>query len=64
MAFGTQIRTWFGGRRHGGDLRVMRAPDHGLWQGSSVFGEARRLDGVCPYLAVHCARDGLRGPPA
>jgi branched-chain amino acid aminotransferase len=64
MAFGTQIRTWFGGCRHGGDLHVMRAPDHGLWQGSSVFDGARRFDGVCPDLAAHCARDGLRGPPA
>ncbi len=64
MAFGTQIRTWFEGRRHGGDLRVMPASDHGMLQGSSVFDGARRFDGVCPDLAAHCARDGLRGPPA
>jgi branched-chain amino acid aminotransferase len=64
MAFGTQNCIWFEGRRHEGDLRVMRASDHGLWQGSSVFDGARRFYGVCPDLAVHGARDGLRGPSA
>lgn len=56
MAFGTQIRTWFEGRWHDGDLHVMRAADHGMWQGSSVFDGARWFDGVCPDLAAHCAR--------
>lgn len=56
MAFGTQIRTWFEGRWHDADLHVMRASDHGMWQGSSVFDGARWLDGVCPDLAAHCAR--------
>ena len=56
MAFGTQIRTWFEGRWHDGDLPVMRAADHGMWQGSSVFDGARWFDGVCPDLAAHCAR--------
>ena len=56
MAFGTQIRTWFEGRWHEGDLPVMRASDHGMWQGSSVFDGARWFDGVCPDLAAHCAR--------
>jgi len=56
MAFGTQIRTWFEGRWHEGDLHVMRAADHGMWQGSSVFDGARWFDGVCPDLAAHCAR--------
>jgi branched-chain amino acid aminotransferase len=56
MAFGTQIRTWFEGRWHDGDLPVMRASDHGMWQGSSVFDGARWFDGVCPDLAAHCAR--------
>ena len=56
MAFGTQIRTWFEGRWHEGDLHVMRASDHGMWQGSSVFDGARWFDGVCPDLAAHCAR--------
>ena len=56
MAFGTQIRTWFEGRWHEGDLHVMRAADHGMWQGSSVFDGARWFDGVCPDLAAYCAR--------
>ncbi|MCA3454652.1 MAG: branched-chain amino acid aminotransferase [Rhodobacter sp.] len=56
MAFGTQIRTWFEGRWYEGDLHVMRAADHGMWQGSSVFDGARWFDGVCPDLAAHCAR--------
>ena len=37
-------------------LPVMRASDHGMWQGSSVFDGARWFDGVCPDLAAHCAR--------
>ncbi len=56
MAFGTNIRTWFEGRWHDGDVAVMRAADHGIWQGSSVFDGARMFDGVVPDLALHCAR--------
>lgn len=56
MAFGTQIRTFFEGRWHEGDIPVMRAADHGLWQGSSVFDGARYFDGMAPDLAAHCAR--------
>lgn len=56
MAFGTNIRTWFEGRWHEGDLPVMRAADHGIWQGSSVFDGARWFEGVAPDLAAHCAR--------
>ena len=56
MAFGTNIRTWFDGRWHDGDIPVMRAADHGIWQGSSVFDGARHFDGVTPDLALHCAR--------
>lgn len=56
MAFGTQIRTFFEGRWHDGDVPVMRAADHGTWQGSSVFDGARYFDGVCPDLSAHCAR--------
>ncbi|MBL4918943.1 branched-chain amino acid aminotransferase [Szabonella alba] len=56
MAFGTNIRTWFEGRWHEGDIAVMKAADHGLWQGSSVFDGARYFDGVTPDLAAHCAR--------
>ena len=56
MAFGTNIRTFWEGRWHEGDLPVMKAADHGIWQGSSVFDGARYFDGVCPDLALHCAR--------
>ncbi len=56
MAFGTHIRTWFEGRWHEGDIPVMRAADHGLWQGSSVFDGARYARGLAPDLAAHCAR--------
>jgi branched-chain amino acid aminotransferase len=56
MAFGTSIRTFWEGRWHDGDLAVMKAADHGIWQGSSVFDGARYFDGMCPDLALHCAR--------
>jgi branched-chain amino acid aminotransferase len=56
MAFGTSIRTWFEGTWHEGDLAVMKAADHGIWQGTSVFDGARLFDGVCPDLDKHCAR--------
>lgn len=56
MAFGTTIRTWFDGTWHDGDVPVMRAADHGMWQGSSVFDGARRFEGVTPDLDKHCAR--------
>ena len=56
MAFGKMIRTFWEGRWHEGDLAVMKAADHGIWQGSSVFDGARYFDGMCPDLALHCAR--------
>jgi branched-chain amino acid aminotransferase len=56
MAFGTNIRTYFEGRWHEGDLPVMRAADHGTWQGSSVFDGARMFQGVVPDLEAHCDR--------
>lgn len=56
MAFGTNIRTYFEGRWHEGDIPVMRAADHGMWQGSSIFDGARLFDGVTPDLDKHCAR--------
>ncbi|MEO8244663.1 MAG: branched-chain amino acid aminotransferase [bacterium] len=56
MAFGTAIRTFWEGRWHEGDLPVMKAADHGIWQGSSVFDGARYFDGLCPDLDLHCAR--------
>jgi branched-chain amino acid aminotransferase len=56
MAFGTSIRTYFGGQWHDGDIAVMRAADHGMWQGSSVFDGARMFNGLVPDLDKHCAR--------
>ncbi len=56
MAFGKNIRTWVEGAWHEGDIPVMRAADHGLWQGSNVFDGARLFDGVTPDLDLHCAR--------
>ena len=56
MTFGTNIRTFWQGRWHDEDLPVMRAADHGIWQGSSVFDGARYVNGLCPDLAKHCAR--------
>lgn len=56
MAFGTHIRTFWQGRWHDGDLAVMKAADHGIWQGSSVFDGARLFDSRVPDLAKHCAR--------
>ena len=50
------VRTYFEGRWHDGDLAVMKASDHGIWQGSSVFDGARRFDGLVPDLDKHCAR--------
>lgn len=49
-------RTFYEGRWHEGDLAVMKASDHGIWQGSSVFDGARRFDGLVPDLDKHCAR--------
>ena len=56
MATGKNIRTWFEGRWHDGDVPVMRAADHGAWLGSGVFDGARAVNGLTPDLAAHCAR--------
>jgi len=56
MATGTNIRTYFEGAWHEGDVPVMRAADHGSWLGSSVFDGARFVNGVTPDLDLHCAR--------
>ncbi len=50
------VRTFWEGRWHDADLAVMKASDHGIWQGSSVFDGARRFDGLVPDLDKHCAR--------
>ena len=56
MATGSNIRTYFEGTWHDGDVAVMRAADHGAWLGSGVFDGARYFDGVAPDLAAHCER--------
>ena len=56
MATGTNIRTWFEGAWHDGDVPIMRAADHGTWLASSVFDGARYVDGIAPDLDRHCAR--------
>lgn len=56
MATGTQIKTYFNGAWHDGDIPVMKAADHGSWLGTTVFDGARFFDGVTPDLQAHCAR--------
>jgi branched-chain amino acid aminotransferase len=56
MALSNNIRTYFKGTWHQGDLPVMNAADHGAWLGSNVFDGARFFDGLTPDLDAHCAR--------
>lgn len=56
MASGTNIRTFFNGTWHDGDIPIMRAADHGSWLGTTVFDGARLFEGVTPDLDLHCAR--------
>jgi len=56
MATGSNIRTFYDGTWHDGDVMIMRAADHGAWLGGSVFDGARYVGGVAPDLAAHCAR--------
>ena len=56
MATGTDVRTYFEGRWHEGDIHVMKAADHGAWLGSSVFDGARYARGLHPDLLAHCRR--------
>lgn len=56
MPTGTNIRTYFDGSWHDGDIPVMKAADHGMWLGSNVFDGARYVSGLMPDLDKHCAR--------
>lgn len=56
MAASTNIRTYFNGEWHDGNVPIMKAADHAAWLGSSVFDGARFFDGVSPDLDKHCAR--------
>lgn len=56
MAAGTNIKTYFNGTWHDGDVPIMNAGDHAAWLGTSVFDGARYFDGVAPDLLAHCTR--------
>ncbi|MGB5559095.1 MAG: branched-chain amino acid aminotransferase [Paracoccaceae bacterium] len=56
MATGKNIRTYFEGTWHDGDVPIMRAADHGSWLGTTVFDGARAVNGLTPDLEAHCAR--------
>jgi branched-chain amino acid aminotransferase len=56
MATGKNIRTYYEGRWHDGDVMIMRAADHGAWLGSGVFDGARFVNGRTPDLDAHLAR--------
>ncbi len=56
MAVGKNIKTYFEGAWHDGDVQIMRAADHGSWLGTTVFDGARYFEGVAPDLEAHCAR--------
>lgn len=56
MATGTNIRTYFDGTWHEGDIPVINGADHGAWLGSNVFDGARFVNGLTPDLDKHCAR--------
>lgn len=56
MATGSNIKTYFNGTWHDGDVPVMRAADHGSWLGSTVFDGARFFDGIAPDLMPHLER--------
>lgn len=56
MATGTNIRTYFDGTWHAGDVPIMRAADHGSWLGGTVFDGARFVNGLAPDLRPHLER--------
>jgi len=56
MAIGTNIKTYYNGAWHDGNVPIMSAADHGAWQGTTVFDGARYIDGIAPDLLAHCTR--------
>jgi branched-chain amino acid aminotransferase len=56
MATGINIKTYFEGAWHDGDVPIMRAADHGAWLGTTVFDGARFVNGIAPDLLPHCER--------
>lgn len=51
-----QMWTFWKGKWHEGDLRILGAASHGTWLGSLVFDGARLFEGVTPDLDRHSAR--------
>ncbi|WP_372613924.1 branched-chain amino acid aminotransferase [Aquicoccus sp.] len=56
MAVGSNIRTYFNGTWHEGEVPVMTSADHGSWLGTTVFDGARYFNGLAPDLDAHCSR--------
>ena len=56
MAVSKNIRTYFNGTWHKGDVPVISGADHAAWLGSTVFDGARLFDGLTPDLDKHCER--------
>ncbi len=56
MAVGSNIRTYFNGTWHEGEVPVMTSADHGSWLGTTAFDGARFFNGLAPDLDAHCAR--------
>ena len=56
MVIGVNIRTYFQGSWHSGDVPIIRAADHGSWLGTTVFDGARFFEGIAPDLLAHCER--------
>ena len=55
MATGTNLRTYFDGTWHEGDVLIMRAADHGAWLGTTVFDGARYVEGHRARPDAHLA---------
>src|SRR5690606_32830422 len=48
--------TFYKGKWHEGDVRILGASSQATWLGSLVFDGARGFEGVIPDLDRHCAR--------
>ncbi len=49
-------RTWFEGKWHEGNPKIIGPDSHVMWMSSCVFDGARRFEGVAPDLDRHCRR--------
>lgn len=56
MAVSKNIRTYFNGTWHTGDVPVISGADHAAWLGSTVFDGARLFEGLTPDLDKHAHR--------